>query len=221
MGRERGLSAEIMALLAHGRYGTHSVLDLVLADGTPLHLSTAELMLNGTQYIARLHEVETLKLTNTSEIESTQLDVDNVDGQFGSTLTGDTDMLAGATGRLGIVFIDLEIEDFIETNIPLAYYDEKLSGDIVGAALDDKVDPPLVSFTLVYELDSVVITGKTVGEMFPVQTPTPVENRPPFPNDLPPTIGGEGGSGGGGSILDPIDLPLRRGTNDIPFFNTN
>jgi hypothetical protein len=218
MGRERGLSTEVMALLARGHYGTHSVLDIVLSDGTPLHYSTAEFVLNGTQYLAKLHDTETLKLSRTSEIESIPLDVDNVDESLGITLTGETNMLDGATGRLGIVFIDTEIEDFIDLNIPLSYYDEKLSGDITSAALDDKADPPVVSFTLVNDLDSITIVGKTVVEMFPVQTPTPPENRPVTPNDLPdlPRI-----PTGGGGITGPEELPFRRGRNDIPFNYTN
>jgi hypothetical protein len=215
MSREPGLSAEVKALLARGHYGTHSTLDIVLSNGSQLHFATAELLLNGTQYLAKLHDVETLKLTSTSETESIPLNVDNVDQGLNPLLTDDVNLLDGATARLGIVFIDLEINDFIDLNIPLAYYAEKLSGDIVNAALDEKVDPPVVAFTLVNDLDAIIIVGKTVAEMFPVQTPTPVENRPPFPNDLPriPT--------GGGLTGDPDELPFRRGRNDIPFFYTN
>ena len=217
MGRERGLSAQIMALLARGHYGTHSTLDLVLSTGAQLHFATADLLLNGTQYLAKLHDTETLKLTRTSEIESIPLDADNVDQSLGITLSGDVNMLDGATGRLGIVFIDLEMPGFIDQNISLAYYDEKLSGDIVNAALDDKANPPVVTFTLVNDLDSVIIVGKTVAEMFPVQTPTPAENRPAFPNDLPDLPR----SPGGGLTGDPEEQPFRRGRNDIPFFYTN
>jgi hypothetical protein len=216
MGRELGLSEEIMALLESGHYGTQSTLDLVLADGTLFHFATAEFVLNGTQYLAKLHDTETLKLSSTSEIESIPLDVDNVNQALDTLVTGAVNLLAGATGRLGIVFIDLEIEDFIDQDIPLVYYDEKLSGDIVNAAKNDKVSPPVISFTLVNDLDSIIIVGKTVAEMFLVQTPTAPEDRPPFPHDLPrpaPTRGG--------LIENPFDLPFRRGRNDIPFFYSN
>ena len=215
MSRDQGLSAEIKALLARGHYGTHSTLDIVLADSTQLHFATADFLLNGTQYLAKLHDVDTLKLTSTSETESLPLNVDNVDQGLNPLLTDNVNLLDGATARLGIVFIDLEITNFIDLNIPLAYYVEKLSGEIVNAALDEKVDPPVVSFTLVYDLDSIIIVGKTVAEMFPVQTPTPVENRPAFPNDLPRI------PSGGGLTDDPNELPIGRGRNDIPFFYRN
>ncbi|MBD0372783.1 MAG: hypothetical protein ICV60_18205 [Pyrinomonadaceae bacterium] len=197
-GRERGLSNEIKALLARGRgYGTHSVLDITLSDGTPLHWATAKLMLNGVQYLAKLHELETLKLTGcmTDEVESIPLSVDNVDQTLGTTIASDVNLLDGATGVLGIVFIDEEIDGFIESNIPLAYYDQKLEGDIENAALDDKAKPPVVTFLLVNSLDSVVIMGKTVLELFPALTPAPPSERPPFPIDLPPTRPGGGGGG--------------------------
>lgn len=204
MGRERELSEEIQALLDRGRgYGTHSVLDITLSSGPVLHWTTAELMLNGVQYLAKLHPAETLKLTGsmTEEIESIPLRVDNVDQELGTTIAADVSLLEGATGRLGIVFIDHEIEDFIEGNIALAYYEEKLAGEIQNAALDDTVNPPVVTFELVNDLDTVIIMGKAIAEIFPAVTPPPPSERPPFPVDLPP-LGG-GGTGGGSS--DPFD----------------
>lgn len=215
-GRERELSNEIKALLVRGRgYGTHSVLDLTLSDGTELHFSTADVMIDGVQYLSKLAPVETLKLTGamTEEVESIPLKINNVDQELGTTIAGDVNLLDGATGRLGIVFIDWEIDGFIESDIPLAYYDEKLAGDITNAAVDDKVNPPVVTFLLVSDLDSVVIVGKTVSEIFPSITPVPPSERPPFPNDLPP-----GGGGGGGGLYDPsnpLDGPQRP---MLPFF---
>jgi hypothetical protein len=216
-GRDRGLSDEIKALLARGRgYGTQTVLDITLSDGTHLHWATAKLLLNGVQYLAKLHETETLKLTGcmTEEIESIPLSVDNVDQTLGTTIAGDVNLLNGATGVMGTVFIDYEIEDFLDSNIPLAYYDQKLEGDIENAVVDDKVNPPVVTFLLVNDLDSVIIMGKTVLEVFPALTQAPPSERPAFPiTPLPPPRGGDGGGsdvdpiGGGGRPLQPT-MPI-------------
>lgn len=213
MGRERGLSEEIQALLERGRgYGTHSVLRITLSDGTPLYWSTAELTLGGVQYLAKLHKTETLKLIEAmaEEVESIPLNIDNVDQELGTTIAADVSLLNGATGTLGIVFIDHEIPGFIDQNIPLVYYDEKLSGDLINAALDDKVNPPVVTFLLVNDLDSVVIMGKTVAEIFPSVTPRPPSERPQFPVDFP------GPTPGRREPLDPIDP--RRGRYEVPYF---
>ncbi len=213
MGRERGLSAEIMALLARGRgYGTQSVVDITLSDGTELHFATAELMINGVQYLAKLHNTETLKLaTETDEIESISLDIDNVDQELGTYLAAEVNLLNGATAVLGIVFIDYEIEGFIEEDIPLAYYDEKLSGDVYNAAVNDQANPPVVTFVLDSDLDSVIIQGKTVFEIFPSVTSPSTAERPPFHNDLPLRRGG-----GFPDIDDPIDGG--GGRRRLPFF---
>lgn len=219
MGRERGLSEEIQALVARGRgFGTHSVLDITLSDGTELHWSTAELTLGGVQYLAKLHDTEPLKLLSslTEEIESIPLSVDNIDQQLGTDIASDVSLLNGATGRLGLVFVDEEIDGFIDQDIPTTYYDEKLFGDLINAALDDKAEPPVVTFLLVNDLDSVVIMGKTVAEIFPSITPLPPSERPPFPIDLPPRPI----PGGGGGPIDPSD-PIgggRGGRFDIPYF---
>lgn len=200
----RDLLPQLTALLAGGHCRSHTTLDVTLGDGSELRLATAEVQVGTILYQAQLVETGALKMSLLQSVDRVAVSIQNVDKVMGQVITGVEEALNGARASLGIVFIN--------TDTGAVYYDERMPGEIVGAALDETVDPPVVSFSVVSDIDAAPdIVGMTVSEAFPVREPLQTEVRPD-PNDaVPPVpIGGGGGArrpigGGDGRYDRPFD----------------
>lgn len=179
----RTVAPALRTLIDSGHCQWGSTMVLTLTDGTILRLSTIEHEIDGHEFLARLSQLDPFVMAVTREQDSVTFKADNTDLTIGYTLTGQERVLDGATGMLGIIFIN---EDTGEV-----FVDDKMPGDLMAG----DVTQPDVTFELVSALDSVIVGGATVASLFPWRepsTPGPHIN----PNDLGDDLGSRGGSGG-------------------------
>lgn len=169
----RDLSSALAALIASGDCKQYQTLDVLLADGTPLHLSSKPVTVGTTVYQPVLDEVEDAQIGLTSDDDSQEFKAANVDMVLGRTVTGQANLLDGATAIAGTVFVDKATGT--------AYYDERLPGALLSGEVTDKQ----LTLDLTDEVYATIIEGKTVDELFPFRPSPPPEDRP-NPNDLQP-----------------------------------
>ncbi len=198
MGRE--IDPGLEALMETNAWKPHSTMDIVLASGAELHLSTIEktVIVDGEprEYQAQLRDVGALSMGLTLEMDGMEFGVQNVDMVVGRTLTGGVRQLDGAKAMKGQLFINRD--DPSEY-----YYDPQVPGELVaGDVTDEKV-----SFSFISEIDAVVVSGRLISDEFqmvqPSRSPTPERPTVPVVPLQPP------GPGGGGryEVPEPIDLP--------------
>lgn len=170
-----------------------------------LHLSSGEVFVNRfgvtRQYLAKLKDVQSLDMSLAPEVDQLPFTAANADMVIGQTLTGPARRLDGARGTVGALFIDPDDPD-ITTGQHI--YDAKMPGEIVaGEIVDDQV-----SFTLLSDVDAVLVSGRTIASEF--QWREPISNAPVAdPNDHP---GGHGDDPPGcfvaGTMIKTPGVPL-------------
>lgn len=157
----RELSAGLQALIDSGHCMWFSTVVVTLTDPNipPIYLGTGEHEIDNKIFVAQLTQVEPFLASLTREQDFIVFRVNNVDTVMGQLLTGQTRMLDGATGMLGIIFINGDTGE--------AFYDEKMPGDIMSA----DVLAPDVGFELVSAIDAVQVSGETWSSSFPWREP--------------------------------------------------
>jgi hypothetical protein len=198
----RKISTQLRDLLDSGHCEWHTTVDVVPVAGSPFHLSSGEEMVDGVQYLAQLDEVNALEMSLTDESEQMEFKCQNVDMVMGRTITGSENLLNGARGTIGVVFIDEETQT--------AYADKKMPTDLVTGEVTDQT----VAFKLVSQIDTAIIAGRTFASVFPWREP--VASQPVF---NPST--GFGGGGVGEGRGDPgVDREVGRGGGRYSPFDT-
>ena len=197
----RELSAPLAALVASGHRRQHVALDVTLRDGTQFHLATGVATVGPVAYDPGLDEVEAMQLSLFADDDSQSLKAQNVDGVLGLTMTGQTNMLAGAKAVSGVIFKDPSTNE--------TFYDERMPGVLLASNVTAKH----VELVLVDEVYATVISGVSVTEEFPVRDAPPAATRPDPDDLLPPRVptdpdlnlpGGDGGFRG--RYLMPSDI---------------
>lgn len=199
----RELRPELEELIATGNYGMHTTHDIRLTDGTLIFLSSGEILVDNVdktqQYLARLHEVQSLEMSLDIAADMQQFNITNVDKVVGQTLTGAIRQLDGARSIIGTIFIDPN-KSYIPENF---FWDARMPTELsTGEVSDEKVD-----FTATSDIDAISISGRLITEEFPWQEPVHV--APEFdPNDLDPREQDpHRGRGRYGEFEDPV-MPL-------------
>jgi len=192
----RELRPELQALINSGHCNWATAIDIILTSGTQLHLSSSELFIDRfgvlRNYLAKLRAEDIRSLEMSLDVESDQIEfaAANTDMVIGRALTSNVRELDGARATRGVIFIDTNL-DFSEGQ---HIYDATLPGELSSSEVTDEA----VSFSLISDVDSVVVSGRTIASEF--QWRQPINTIPEFdPNDNP------------GGDLDPNDFPGRRG----------
>lgn len=187
----RVLEPELEALIDSGHREDHTCVVITLGNATVLRFATAELEADGNVFIGNLGENDPLKMSLTIAIDRTSLKAQNVDQVLGQQLTSISNALEGATVMLAIAFQDQNREGPI-------YYDEKMPGDLMSGAVDEKwVDLPVVG-----ELYAAQVVGETVSSVFPYQHDSVPAGSIVDPDDLRPIPRNGGYTAGRMPILD-------------------
>lgn len=199
----RELDPDLVTLINSGSCEDHTTLVLTLGDGvTVLRLATAELLIDGETFTAALKDSQGLKMSLDRVTDRIMLVVQNVDTVFGQLITASESALEGATGVLGIAFVD---------GGGTVFYDEKLSGDVIAGAIDENE----VELNFVADIYAALVVGETVASVFPYMATPPTEIVTD-PNDLGPggdpggdSFGGFGIGNGGGINGGRLPPPMR------------
>jgi hypothetical protein len=186
----RELSPELEALINSGHCRQYSTVDLTLTGGTPLYVSTGEIVVERdgepVQYAAQISEASPFEMELNEREDQVTFNFQNVDQVMGRALTGSERRLDGARGMLGIAFQD--------TETGATFYDPKMPGEIATGIIDQNA----ASFTLLSDVDATVISGRTLSTVFPWREPLStapdsdpddlagdfIIRRRPDPNDL-------------------------------------
>jgi hypothetical protein len=209
----RELRTELETLIATGHCNWHTTVDVVLTGDVELHLSSGEIYVNRfgvtRQYLGKLENIQQLDMDLSTAVDQMIFSVANVDMVVGQTLTGADRRLDGARAVVGTLFIDRDDPDFAAGQ---HIYDARMPGELVTGEVSD----PGVGFTVVSDVDSVVVAGRTIASEFQWREPisvAPLFNPGGGGGDLGPVGGGSGGGGygGGGRYGDLLPLlPLER-----------
>lgn len=167
----RTASPEIDALLESGAFESHLYLDITLRDGTLLHFSKARFDAGATEYLGRVTEFDTLKMSLTEIVDHMNVRLSNIDKEMGQSVTGASNLFNNAMCVHGMAFKD--------PVTGAVHLDEKIPGDIVPGDVEDET----VSATFYSEIEMGFIAGTTLGEAFPFSEPARVIDRVD-PNDL-------------------------------------
>lgn len=190
----RELRPELQTLINSGHCNWATAIDMILTSGTQLHLSSTQLFVDrfgvNRQYLGKLRDIGAVDMSLDIEADQMEFGVANTDMVMGRTLTSNVRELDGARGTRGVIFIDTDLD--FEDNQHI--YDSTLPGEFLSSEVSDEA----VGFSLISDVDAVVIAGRTIASEF--QWQQPISNVPEFdPNDLP-----------GRDPLDP-DFPRRPG----------
>ncbi len=198
----RELRPELETLIESGHCNWHTAIDIVLTGGTPQYLSTGEIHVDrfgiDRQYLAKLRpDVAPLTMSVDEEIDEISFKVANVNMEFGREFTGAVRRFDGARATRGVIFIDRDL-DFDDNQHIL---DQNFPGELQASEVSDES----VAFSLVSDIDSVIVSGRTIASEFqwrePIST-TPLRD----PSDiLPPVLPG-------GPGRDPYDIGGHRWT---------
>lgn len=189
----RELRTELEDLIASGHCNWASTIDVVLTGAIDIHLSSSEIFVDRfgitRQYKAKLRNIQSLDMSLDVEVDQQIFDAANVDTVIGQTLTGAERRLDGARATVGTIFIDPDDPDF---SAGQHIYDARMPGELVAGEVSDEN----VGFTLISDVDAVVISGRTIASEFQWREPISV---------APLTDPGGGGGDIGGSPGGPGD----------------
>jgi hypothetical protein len=208
----RELRTELETLIDSGHCNWATAIDITLTGLPPVHFSSTEIVVDrfdvdNRQYLGKLRDIKSCDMSLDPEVDQIEFGAANVDMVMGRTLTGATRRLDGAKAVRGVIFIDKDLD--FEDNQHI--YDPTLPGELVAGEVGDEE----VAFSLISEIDSVIISGRTIASEF--QWREPLSNIPlRDPSDIGPFGGGGGrgtdlGDGNGGGRygdFDPIKVNI-------------
>jgi len=125
------LPAGLKTLIQSGNYDAQAALNVTLADGTPLHLGTAEMILPGaTTYAPNLRMRGSIKQSLRKVTDMVELAGQNIDSQLGLTIINAASTLNGARAVFLGVYYALDGTDTV-------YVLERLEGELTAARINE------------------------------------------------------------------------------------